>query len=158
MAQSAPVQPIPELNPDAKIGASVATRWTTWLSDFERFVLASGITDTKRQWALLLYTAGSKFFNKFPTKRTKTISKWQRRNSPNISSPKLTADMKFTGSGKPNKIKNNRWTSSTLAYEHLSKIVNLQKIIWNSKSNNKFWLVERPPESVNGLQETRNIP
>ena len=31
--------------------------WTTWLSDFEMFLLASGITDTKRQRALLLYTA-----------------------------------------------------------------------------------------------------
>ena len=58
MAQSVPVQPMPEFNPDAEVGASVATRWTTWLSDFEMFLLASGITDTKRQRALLLYTAG----------------------------------------------------------------------------------------------------
>ena len=58
MAQSVPVQPMPEFNPDAEVGASVATRWTTWLSDLEMFLLASGITDTKRQRALLLYTAG----------------------------------------------------------------------------------------------------
>ena len=61
--QSVPVQPrvqlrVPELNPDAEVGASVAARWTTWLSDFEMFLLASGITGTKRQRALLLYTAG----------------------------------------------------------------------------------------------------
>ena len=58
MAQSVSVQPMPEFNPDADVGASVATRWTTWLSDFEMFPLAIGITDTKRQRALLLYTAG----------------------------------------------------------------------------------------------------
>ena len=58
MEQSVPVQPMPEFNPDAEVGASVTTRWTTWLSDLEMFLLASGITDTKRQRALLLYTAG----------------------------------------------------------------------------------------------------
>ena len=58
MAQSVPVQPMPEFNPDAEVGASVATRWITWLSDFEMFLLASGITNTKRQRALFLYTAG----------------------------------------------------------------------------------------------------
>ena len=58
MTQSAPVQPMPEFNQGAEVVASVATRWTTWLSDFEMFLLASGITDTKHQRALFLYTAG----------------------------------------------------------------------------------------------------
>ena len=58
VAQSVLVQPMPEFNPDAETGASIETRWTTWLSDFEMLLLASGITDTKRQRALLLYTAG----------------------------------------------------------------------------------------------------
>ena len=49
MVQSVPVQPKPEFNPDAEVGASVVTRWTTWLSDFKMFLLASGITDTRRQ-------------------------------------------------------------------------------------------------------------
>ena len=70
-----------------------------------------------------------KFLNKFPTMETKTISTRQRRNSPNISSHKLTAGMKFTGSAKPNKIKKNRWTNSILPYKHLPKFVNLQKTI-----------------------------
>ena len=55
--QSFPVQNS-EFNPEAEVGASVAMCWTTWLSDFEMFLLASGITDTKRQRALLFYTAG----------------------------------------------------------------------------------------------------
>ena len=58
MAQSVPVQHMPEFNPDTEVGASVTMRWTTWLSDFEMFPLASGIIDTKRQLALLFYTAG----------------------------------------------------------------------------------------------------
>ena len=70
-----------------------------------------------------------KFFNKFPTMETKTILARQRRNSPNTSSHKLTAGMKFTGSAKPDKIKKNRWTNSILAYEHSPRIVNLQKTI-----------------------------
>ena len=77
MAQSAPVQPMPELNPDAKVGASVAMRWTTWLMDFERFVLVSGITDTKRQRALLLYTAGN-FLTNSQQRRRKQFQNGKR--------------------------------------------------------------------------------
>ena len=42
------------------MGASLATRWTTWLDDFEMFLLASGIQDNKQKRALLLYQAGSR--------------------------------------------------------------------------------------------------
>lgn len=58
MAQSVAIRPMPEFNPDADVGASVATRWNNWISDFDMFILASGITDPKRQRALLLYQAG----------------------------------------------------------------------------------------------------
>ena len=51
---------MPEFNPDAELGASLATRWNTWLADFEMFLLASGITDEKRKRALLLYQAGQR--------------------------------------------------------------------------------------------------
>ena len=52
------LQPVPEFSPDADLGASLATRWRLWLRDFDTFILASGITDAKRQRALLLYQAG----------------------------------------------------------------------------------------------------
>ena len=57
---SVSIQPVPEFNPDAELGASLATRWNTWLADFEMFLLASGITDEKRKRALLLYQAGQR--------------------------------------------------------------------------------------------------
>ncbi len=60
ISSSISIQPIAEFNPDTEIGASLATRWTTWLDDFEMFLLTSGIQDTKRQRALLLYQAGSR--------------------------------------------------------------------------------------------------
>jgi hypothetical protein len=44
--------------PDAKIGTSISTRWNSWQSDFEMYITASGITDSKRKRALLLYQAG----------------------------------------------------------------------------------------------------
>ena len=56
----ASIQPVPEFNPDAEFGASLATRWNTWLADFEMFLLASGITDAKRKRALLFYQAGQR--------------------------------------------------------------------------------------------------
>eukprot|EP00794_Sanderia_malayensis_P006385 gene6385-biopygen5284 len=49
---------MPEFEPDAEIGANLAARWTTWLSDFEIFLTASGITNNTRRRALLLYQAG----------------------------------------------------------------------------------------------------
>ena len=53
-----PLQPMPQFYPDAAVGASLATRWKTWLADFNTFLVASGITESKRQRALLLYQAG----------------------------------------------------------------------------------------------------
>ena len=54
------LQPVREFHPDAEIGASLASRWRAWLSDFEIFLVASGIRDPKRKRALLLYQAGSR--------------------------------------------------------------------------------------------------
>jgi hypothetical protein len=45
---------MPEFRPDAKVGASLATRWNNWQADFEMFIIASGITDAKRKRALIL--------------------------------------------------------------------------------------------------------
>ena len=53
-----PLQPLPSFDPDTAVGASLATRWKTWLDDFDTFLVASGISDTKQQRALLLYQAG----------------------------------------------------------------------------------------------------
>ena len=54
------LQPVPEFNPDAEVGASLSTCWKKWLADFEMYILASGITNTTRKRALLLYQAGSR--------------------------------------------------------------------------------------------------
>ena len=58
-----------EFNPDAEIGASLATRWRTLITDFEMYLLASGITDVTHKRALLLYQSGSQvreIFNQLP--------------------------------------------------------------------------------------------
>ena len=60
MAHSIPIQPMQEFNPDAELGASLATRWNNWISDFEMFIVAAGITDDTRKRALLLYQAGAR--------------------------------------------------------------------------------------------------
>jgi hypothetical protein len=51
---------VPEFNPDSEVGASLATKWQTWVDDFEMFLTASGIKDKKQKRALLLYQAGSR--------------------------------------------------------------------------------------------------
>ena len=58
MAHSIQIQPMQEFNPDAELGASLATRWNTWISDFDMYLVATGISDDTRKRALLLYQAG----------------------------------------------------------------------------------------------------
>lgn len=58
--QSVNISPPPEFNPDSEVGASLATRWITWMEDFEMFLTASGIKDDTQKRALLLYQAGSR--------------------------------------------------------------------------------------------------
>lgn len=73
--QSVSIQPVPEFNPDSEVGASLATRWQNWIEDFEMFILASGITDTKRKRALLLYQTGQRvreIFRQIPNTGTAT--------------------------------------------------------------------------------------
>ena len=60
MAQGFQIPPVPEFQPDAELGASIASKWRTWLADFELFLTASGITNATRKRALLLYLAGSR--------------------------------------------------------------------------------------------------
>ena len=38
------LQPKPSFDPDTAVGASLATRWKTWLDDFDTFLVANGIT------------------------------------------------------------------------------------------------------------------
>ncbi len=73
---------MPEFRPDAKVGASLATRWINWQSDFEMFLTASGITDAKRKRALLLYQAGPRVREIFKqqTRETMKIMKSPKRN------------------------------------------------------------------------------
>ena len=44
-----PLQPTPQCDPDAAVGASLATRWKAWLADFDTIFIASSITEPKRQ-------------------------------------------------------------------------------------------------------------
>ena len=53
------LQPVPPFVVDAELGLSLASRWALWLREFNTFILASGITDKKRQRALLIYQAGT---------------------------------------------------------------------------------------------------
>ena len=52
------VNPMPPFDPDAEIGVNLAPKWKIWLQDFEMYLVASGVTDNKKQRALLLYQAG----------------------------------------------------------------------------------------------------
>ena len=56
--QSATINPMAKFCPHAKVGTSISIRWNNWQSDFDMYLTASGITDTKRQRALLLETLG----------------------------------------------------------------------------------------------------
>ncbi|XP_065058441.1 uncharacterized protein LOC135686185 [Rhopilema esculentum] len=60
MAQGFQIPPVPEFQPDAELGASLVSKWQTWLADFEMFLTASGIANATRKRALLLYLAGSR--------------------------------------------------------------------------------------------------
>jgi hypothetical protein len=56
-------------------GTSLSTRWNNWQLDFEMYITASGITDSKRKRALLLYQAGprvSEIFKQIPETGTDT--------------------------------------------------------------------------------------
>ena len=60
ITQGLQIPPVREFQPDAELGASLASKWRTWLADFEMFSTASGITTTTRKRSLLLYLAGSR--------------------------------------------------------------------------------------------------
>jgi hypothetical protein len=54
------VQPMPPFDPDNEIGTNLAPKWKIWIEDFQMYLVATGITDKKRQRALLLYQAGAR--------------------------------------------------------------------------------------------------
>ena len=54
------VAQLPPFDPDATVGASLAPRWKTWVSDFTTYLVANAIDNNKRKRALLLYLAGSR--------------------------------------------------------------------------------------------------
>ena len=60
MAHGFQIPPVREFQPDAELGASLASKWRTWFADFKMFLTASGITTATRKRALLLYLAGSR--------------------------------------------------------------------------------------------------
>ncbi|CAB4017519.1 Hypothetical predicted protein [Paramuricea clavata] len=54
------VQPMAPFDPDTEIGTNLAPKWKIWIDDFKTYLVATGITDKKRQRALLLYQVGSR--------------------------------------------------------------------------------------------------
>ena len=63
------VNPMPPFDPD---GANVAQKWKSWLAYFKTYLIASNITDKKRQHALLLYETGQRvreIFRQLPDTR-----------------------------------------------------------------------------------------
>ena len=78
--QSVTINPMAEFCPDAKVGTSIAIRWNNWQSDFDMYLTASGITDTKRQRALLLYQAGPRGARNFQT-NPRYRPRYELRNS-----------------------------------------------------------------------------
>ena len=93
---SVQLNPLPPFDPNAELGACVASRWKLWLRDFDTFLVASGIRDAKRQKALLLYQAGPKvreIFNQLSDvaeKGMKTTLRQQKPSSSNNSSLRKT--------------------------------------------------------------------
>ena len=67
MASQLSLQPLPEFNPDAEVGASLAKKWDVWIRDFEMFIVASGVTENTQKRALLLYSVGSRVREIFDT-------------------------------------------------------------------------------------------
>ena len=50
---------LPNFSPfDVHVDGNVGPRWKKWLNRFERLLIATNITDTKQQRALLLHYAG----------------------------------------------------------------------------------------------------
>ena len=45
MAHSIQIQPMQEFSLNAELGSSLATRWNTWIPDFELYIVATGIRD-----------------------------------------------------------------------------------------------------------------
>jgi hypothetical protein len=78
--QSVNIPPPHEFNPDSEVGASLATRWITWMEDFEMFLTASGIKDETQKRALLLYQAGSRVREIFRIRETRMTTRPLRTN------------------------------------------------------------------------------
>ena len=151
MAQGFQIPPVPEFQPDAELGASLAARWRTRLADFEMFLTASEIINATRKCVLLLYLAGS---------RVREI--FQHIQDVGNADDYDTAKTKLTTHFEP---QNNRRYDvyrfretkqeqrETLdQYHTLLRAPSLHANfkIWNSRSNSKLLLVVFPREFVEG--------
>jgi hypothetical protein len=43
----------PEFNPDSEVGASLVTRWITWMEDFKMFLTGSGTIENAMKQSLI---------------------------------------------------------------------------------------------------------
>ncbi len=117
--QSVSIQPVPEFNPDSELGASLATKWQTWVDDFEMFLTASGIKDKKQKRALLLYQAGSRVREIF-----RQLADTGPDDDYDTAKAKLhehfePQGMKYLNFEKRNKNQAKPLTNFTLVYDHL---------------------------------------
>ncbi len=123
--QSVSIQPVPEFNPDSELGASLATKWQTWVDDFEMFLTASDIKDKKQKRVLLLYQAGSRVREIFrqwaDTRDQTTIMILRKLNFTNILNSKRIEGMKYLNFEKRNKNQVKPLTNFTLVYRHLPR-------------------------------------
>ena len=130
---------MPEFNPDIELGASLAAKWETWLSDFSMFLIASGIADETRQRALLLYQAGSRVCEMF-----KQIPDTVNAGDYSIAKEKLTSclnhkrtdDTKCRSFLRLDRIVVRPLTNFTRVLEHCLKPVN--SLMWILRSNNSL--------------------
>ena len=119
MGNSLPIQPMPEFSPDADIGASLASRWKTWLTELEMFPTASGITDTKRKRALLLYQAGATIREIFDQ-----LADTEEDKNYETAKKKLSACMRFIVFVRLRKKERKHFINFIHDCEHFPKIAN----------------------------------
>ena len=133
------LKPLPEFNPDGGVRSSLAARWRHWLSDFDTFLIASGIRDATRKRALLYIKQAlkfEKFFTNLKMLELMPITIKQGTNLRLISSLKRISDMRYRNFAKPVKRRERHWINFIPGYETSLPIVNLRIPIL--KSSNKF--------------------
>ena len=113
-------------DPDTEIGTNLAPKWKIWIDDFKTYMVAAGITDKKRQRALLLYQVGSRvreIFRQLPDTGENNDLDTAVTKLNEYFEPQNIVFMKSTSFVKRHKRTMNRSINTTLAYEAWQKDV-----------------------------------